>query len=168
MNNIALFVTHTIFLTKDQANSISEGKTLDIMGHCVPVWVDAKTGRTTEPSKEIFCLYRIHNSEEKQRDINVMPKKGYEIFMPNSSGWSPPPETNYEKIALWPSEERMAFLKEMEKWWFSNPKPPDVQDLKRGYVRFEIKKNEISPKSHQQQHVVEISFWDRLKESLAT
>ena len=168
MNNIALFVTHFIFLTKEEAEELIGGKVLDVMGHCVPVWVDAKTGRTTEPAKEVFCSYKIHNSEEVQREVKIVPRKGYEIFLPKTSGWNPPPDPDYEKMALWPSEDRMSYVKEIEKWWFSNPKPPDSEDLKRGYLRFEVRKNDKSPKPHPEQHIVEISFWDRLKNSLAT
>lgn len=168
MNNIALFVTHSIFLTKEESEKLAEGGVLETRGHCVPVWVDAKTGRTTEPAKEIFCTYRLCNSEHTQREVRIMPRKGYEIFIPKNSAWKPPPSPDYEKMAVWPSEERMAFMREVEKWWFSNPRPPDSENLKSGYLRFECRKNEQRPKPHQQQHVVEISLWDRLYGSLAT
>lgn len=166
MNNVALFVTHNIFLTKEEASEVADGRTLSTTGHCVPVWVDAKTGKTTEPAKEVFCQYVLHNSEEAEREVRVLPRKGYEIFIPRLSGWTPPPEPDYEKISVWPSEERMALLKEMEKWWFSNPKPLNSEDLRKGYLRFEAKK--IDVKKHPEQHVVEIAFWERLLGSLTT
>lgn len=168
MNNIALFVTHSVFLTEDDATKLADGETIGAVGHCVPVWINAKTGKSTEPAREIFCNYVLHNSREKEREVKVMPKKGYEIFLPKCSGWVPPPESDYEKMALWPSEDRIAYVREMERWWFSNPKPPDAEDLRRGYLRFEVRKTESRPKQHSEQHVVEISFWKRLAESLAT
>lgn len=169
MNSIALFVTHSVFLTEDQAISLASGGTVDTTGHCVPVWVEAKTGRATEPANEIFCVYRLHNLKESEREIRVLPRKGYEIFLPHASSWTPPPELDYEKISVWPSEERMALMKEVDRWWFSNPRPPDASDVARGYLRFDIRRSEGSgKKSHQEQHVVEISVWSRLLDSLAT
>ena len=167
--NIALFVTHSLFMTEEQIAKIASGEGVELTGHCVPVWVDAKTGRTTEPAKEIFCSYLVHNSSAEERDIRLLPKKGYEIFLPNSSKWSPPPPMDYEKISLWSSEDRQALVREIDKWWFSNPRPMDLSDLARGYLRFDIRKtNKIRSKTYPEQHVVEIALWDRLFKSLAT
>lgn len=168
MNNIALFVTHNIFLTEEEASKVADGHAVSTTGHCVPVWVDAKTGNTTEPAKEVFCQYIVNNSSESEREVRVVPKKGYEIFIPKRSGWEPPAGVDYEKIAVWPSEERIALFKEMERWWFSNPKPMDAEDLRRGYIRFETKKTESGKKKRHEQHVVEIALWSRLISSLAT
>lgn len=170
MNNLAFFNIHNIFLTKEQINNLINGKSIDVVGHCVPVWVDAKTGLTTEPANELFCNYKVHNSSEIQREIRVIQRKGYEIFIPNKSSWEPPPKYDYEKISLWTSEERIKFFKEMDSWWFSNPKPPDVSNLKSGYLRFEIKNSnlKIQSKKYSEQHVIEISNMERLKNSLTT
>lgn len=169
MNVIALFVTHNIFLTEDQALSLASGVTVETTGHCVPVWVEAKTGRTTEPANEIFCLYRLHNLKDTDREVRILPRKGYEIFLPHTSSWEPPPAADYEKMSVWPSEQRMALMREVEKWWFLNPRPPDASDVGRGYLRFDIRRTEgKGNKSHQEQHVVEISTWGRLMDSLAT
>lgn len=168
MNNLALFLTHYIFLTKDQINLILEKNTIEVIGHCVSVWINAQTGLTTEPAPEIFCSYKIHNSEQKNREIELIPKKGYEIFLPNKNDWTPPPPLDFEKMSLWPSEEREVVLKERDRWWFKNPKPPDVVDLKNGYLRFEVKKTgqKILRKEYSSQHIIEISNWSRLEESL--
>lgn len=170
MNNLAFFNIHNIFLTKEEINNLIKGKSIDVIGHSVPVWVNAKTGQTTEPANELFCNYKIHNSSESQREIKLIPKKGYEIFIPNKSSWDPPQENDYEKMALWPSEERIKFCKKMDNWWFSNPKPPDVSNLKNGYLRFEIKNSnlKIQSKKYSEQHIVEISIIERLIKSLAT
>lgn len=166
MNNIAFFATHSIFLTEEEISRLVNGESVNSIGYCVPVWVDAKTGRTTEPGGEVFCNYILHNSSLKQREVNIIAKKGYEIFLPNSSDWVPPPKDDYEKMSIWPSEERLKFFNEMEKWWFLNPKPAGVENLKRGYLRFETKNK--TAKTHVEQHVIEISLWKRLLESLAT
>lgn len=169
MNNIALFVTHSVFLTEDEAKSLASGGTLETTGHCVPVWVEAKTGRTTEPANEIFCLYRINNLEGSERDVKILPRKGYEFFLPHCSSWKPPPAPDYEKMSVWPSEDRVALMKELDRWWFSNPRPPDASDVGRGYLRFDIRRSEgKGNKHHQEHHVVEISTWPRLLDSLAT
>lgn len=168
MNNLALFVTHSIFLTKEQIEALLEKKSIETTGYCVPVWINAKTGKTTEPASEIFCDYLIHNISKKSKEIEKITKKGYEIFVPQNKKWKPPEEINYEEISNLSSEERQLFLKERDKWWFDNPKPPSVEDLKNGYLRFEIKKTDqkIYQKKYSAQHVVEIADIDRLKKSL--
>lgn len=161
-NNIALFVTHSIFLTKEQIGLLDAGEVVEAGGHSVPVWVDAGTGRTTEPGEELFCLYRLNNSKNSDRDVIMIPRLGYEIFLPGKSGWALP-KFDAEKIAEWPSERRMPFLREVENWWFLNPKPHDMESLKKGYMRFEVKKNSGkdsgSPPEH---HVIEVADIDRL------
>jgi len=167
MNNLALFVTHNIFLTKDQIDHLLGGNNQQAIGHCVPVWVDAKTGLTTEPASEIFCTYEITNSKEHIHDLELLPRKGYEIFLPHADAWVPP-QWDLEKMALMSSEERQKVMAEQDRWWFSNPKPPSVENLKNGYLRFEIKKNKnkINRKQYSEQHIIEISHWDRLNKSL--
>jgi hypothetical protein len=170
MNNIALFVTHSVFLTDEEARLLASGESsIETTGHCVPVWVEAKTGKTTEPGNEIFCRYKLHNSKDQEKEIKIMPRKGYEIFLPHCSSWSPPTDFDYEKISVWPSEERVALMKEIDRWWFSNPRPPDASDIAKGYLRFDLRRTDRKgKKSHQEQHVIEISTWDRLTGSLAT
>lgn len=168
MNNLALFVTHSLFLTEDQIESLSKGESVCLIGHCVPVWVDAKTGMTTEPASEIFCEYTLHNSKDRSNDIEIVAKKGYEIFVPNADGWVPPPPLDFDQMALWSSEERISHLKERDKWWFNNPKPPNIDGLKNGYMRFEVKKTKqkVKRKEYSAQHVIEIANWKRLEDSL--
>lgn len=169
MNNIALFVTHSVFLTKDQITGLVEKGVVDATGHCVSVWVDAGTGRTTEPGEELFCFYRLKGSVDSYRDVNVIPRRGYEIFLPRASEWSPPPKVDYEKMAEWSSERRMLMMSEIEKWWFSNPRPHDIENLKSGYMRFEVRKNgQKEAKGHPEHHVVEIADEGRLIGSLTS
>jgi hypothetical protein len=168
MNNLALFVTHSLFLTEDQINDLIDGRTVGLIGCCVPVWVDAKTGRTNEPASEIFCEYLIHNSPGKNKDVSLMKKKGYEIFVPNSDEWEKPPALDFEKMSLMTSEERMGYMKERDKWWFNNPRPPNIENLKNGYLRFEVKKTKqkVQRKEYSAQHVIEIAKMKRLEDSL--
>lgn len=169
MNNLAWFVTHNLFLTKEQIDELLiDHSSVEVIGCSVPVWVDAKTGKTTEPATEIFCKYAIHNSSEKDVDIELLPKIGYKIFLPQLRNWDPPDLIDFEKISHLTSEERFVFLKERDKWWFNNPKPPSVEDLKNGYLKFEIKKvkQKIVRKEYSAQHVIELSTIKRLEESL--
>jgi hypothetical protein len=168
MNNLALFVTHNLFLTKEQIENIVSGQPVETTGISVPVWVNAKTGKTTEPATEIFCAYLLHNSKEKDRQIDIIPKKGYEIYLPRCESWNPPPDINFEELATFSESERQLFLIERDKWWFNNPKPPSVEDLKNGYLRFEIKKTKqkIQKKEYSEQHIIEIAEWKRLEDSL--
>jgi hypothetical protein len=170
MNNLALFVTHSLFLTENQIEEVVSGRVVEVTGQCVPVWVNAKTGKTTEPASEIFCLYKVHNEEGRSCDVEVVLKKGYEIYIPNSSSWNPPEELNFEKLAGMNSEERQAVLKSRDKWWFNNPRPPDAENLKSGYLRFEVKKTKqkISRREYSSQHIVEISLISRLEKSLTS
>lgn len=164
-NNTALFVTHSIFLTKDQVHSLDLGEMVEVVGHSVPVWVDAATGKTTEPGEEIFCLYRINNSKNSNRSIELLPRLGYEVFVPENSGWSLP-KFDTDKISEWSSEKRMSFLREVEEWSFMNPKPHDIANLKNGYMRFELRKNIGESNKNPEHHVVEIAEISRLAKSL--
>jgi hypothetical protein len=168
MNNLALFVTHSIFLTKEQIENLLKKNTIDVLGCCVPVWINAKTGKTTEPAVEIFCNYKIHNDQKKSKEIEKIARRGYEIFIPQNKKWKLPPKIDYEEISKLSSEERQLFLKERDKWWFDNPKPPCIENLKNGYLRFDIKKTDqkIYKKNYMAQHVIEISDIKRLEKSL--
>lgn len=167
-NNLALFVTHNVFLTEEQINDLLGGSSANVIGHCVPVWVDAKTGKTSEPAAEIFCEYEIENSKEKSSDIEMLSKKGFRLFLPNQDLNNPPPEINFEELASMTSEKRMELMKERDNWWFNNPVLPNVSNLKNGYLRFEIKKTKqkIQNKSYSAQHIIEIARWTRLHETI--
>ena len=160
MNNLALFVTHHLFLTEEQIAEVVSGKTVEAVGHCVPVWVDAKTGKTTEPASEVFCSYKIHNCREKSCDVDVVPKRGYDVYIPNVSSWRPPEDLDLKKMADMTRE----------KWWFNNPKPPDAENLKSGYLRFEVKKTKqkAGRREYSAQHMVEIASLSRLEKSLTS
>jgi len=156
-NNLALFLTHHVFLTDVEMSKALVGEKFSVVGHCVPVWVEAKTGKTTEPAKEVFCWYELDGVAEGAGEIEES-RGGFRIALPRSSGWAPPEAIDFEKMAIWTSEMREDFLKKRDLWWFNNPKPPDYQDLLGGYLRFDVKKYnaKIERRKCSIQHVVEI------------
>lgn len=166
-NNLGLFVTHHVFLTDGEISKLFSGAAVSALGHCVHVWIDAKTGRNTEPAKEVFCNYNLFNEAEKTRAVEF--DRGYSVWLPRSAGWSPPEEIDFDSMADWSSERRGEFLKKRDAWWFNNPRPPDAEDLLRGYLRFEVKVTDlkVGRRKYSAQHVVEISHERRLVESLA-
>lgn len=168
INNLGLFITHHVFLTDEQISELAVGNSVCCIGHCVPVWIDAKTGKTTEPAKEVFCQYRLFNDEGKSRMVECEKAKGYSLWLPKSKDWSPPDEIDFEEMSGWTSERRAEFLKQRDAWWFSNPRPPDIEDLSRGYLRFEVKVTDlkVGRRKYSVQHMVEISKTERLIQSL--
>jgi len=169
MNNLALFITHNIFFDQTQINLFLEKDYIKIEGVSVPVWVNAKTSKTTEPAQEIFCEYEIFNRQEKN-DI-LLNKKGYKILLCNQF-WNPPEEIDFKKLANMHEQERIEFEEKRNKWWKKNPKPLSIRDFKETeYFRIEIKKlNEKFDKLPGQevdcQHIIEIKTKSKLYNSL--
>ena len=52
-----LTVSHYIYLSREQRYELNDGKDIEIVGICVPVWF--QKGNTSEPAQEIFCKYKI-------------------------------------------------------------------------------------------------------------
>lgn len=169
-NNLALFVIHNVFLTDDELSEAVAGNPVSCTGHCVPVWVNAKTGTTNEPGKEVFCSYEIIGIGDGPGDVEPVAGLGYRIRMPRASAWTPPKEIDFNLISNLTTESRAEFLKERDSWWFNNPKPPSAEDLSGGYLRFEVKKHDlkVGRKKYSAQHVVEMASIKRLIDSLAT
>lgn len=169
-NNLALFITHHVFLTDAEISKATVGEKTSVVGHCVAVWVDAKTGRTTEPAKEIFCAYEIEGLPNGPGDLEPVDGVGFRIRLPRASEWKPPEEVDFAKMALWTSEMREEFLKKRDAWWFNNPKPMDVSDLANGYVRFDVKKQgmKVGRRKYSVQHVVEVASVRRLTETMVS
>lgn len=169
-NNLALFVIHHIFLTDDEISTLLSGGSASLVGHCVPVWVNAKTGATNEPAKEIFCSYEVLGAADGRGDVEMVAGAGYRISVPKASNWTPPEEIDFRILSGLTAEARAEFLKKRDSWWFNNPKPPGLEDLSSGYLRFEVKKLDLKAgrRKYSAQHVVEISSVTRLADSLAT
>lgn len=169
-NNLGLFVTHHVFLTDEQIGLVVSGEQVSCVGHCVPIWIDAKTGKTTEPAKEIFCSYELFNSNLRRNEVVPVKGRGYELWLPKAASWSPPPEIDFQQMAGMTSEERGVLQKERDMWWFNNPRPPDADNLSRGYLRFEVKTKDlkIGRRTYSSQHMVEIARLSRLLDSLTS
>jgi hypothetical protein len=167
-NNLALFVTHHVFLTDHEISMAVCGRSLRKIGHCVPVWVDAKTGKTTEPAKEVFCDYHLAGISGSSGEVKLEGDATFRIMLPNAGAWEPPQELDFAEMAEWTSEMRIEFMNKRDAWWFSNPRPPDFQDLARGYLRFEVRKQDLKlgRRKYSAQHVVEIASEKRLLDSL--
>jgi hypothetical protein len=167
-NNLALFVTHHVFLTDNQISQVVSGSKVSCEGCCVPVWVDAASGKTTEPAKEIFCSYELSASDGGPGSVEFNKKMGYKVLLPRASEWKPPKEIDFESLSSLSAEERALILRDRDEWWFRNPKPMDIQDLSRGYLRFDVKNTDlkIGRRKYSSHHVVEISSVKRLENSL--
>jgi len=166
-DNLGLFITHHLFLTDEQIEDVVSGRGASCVGHCVPVWMDAKTGRTTEPAREVFCSYKVFNSTDKINAVESTGRRGYSIWLPRSDGWSPPEAIDFGALAGMDKDQRARFLEDRDRWWFNNPRPMDADDLSRGYLRFEIKIRDlkVGRRKYSAQHIVEMSSMDRLLES---
>ena len=79
---ITLTILHNIFLDKEERYKLYNGESLEIIGVSMPVWFF--DGKTTEPGKEIFCKYKLHNRNGNFPIKNW--KEGYEINIPQANG----------------------------------------------------------------------------------
>lgn len=75
---LSLSISHNIHLSKKQRYDLHDGIDLNIIGICVPVWIDNKS--TSEPTKEVFCNYCIKNTKEEIA-IKIL-NDGFEITLP--------------------------------------------------------------------------------------
>lgn len=167
-NNLALFITHHAFLTEDEIASLLSDGVVSCLGHCVPVWIDAKTSKTTEPAKEVFCTYELFGDGDGPGDVDLLDGRGYKIRLPKASSWSPPEVIDFDSMADWTTEMRQEFLAKRDSWWFNNPKPPDIGSLSHGNLRFDVKKQglKVGRRIYSVQHVVQIQSLENLKKSL--
>lgn len=78
---LTLTVSHNIFLSKEQRYALSEpGYIVEVVGVSVPVWF--LSGRTSEPAKEVFSLYRLIISDDNKAISKH--SNGYLINLPRS------------------------------------------------------------------------------------
>lgn len=167
INKLALLVSHNIFLTNNQINELIEKKYLECSGVSVPVWVNPKNEKTTEPALEFFVSYKIFIDKE---DNNlIMNKKGYEVYI-SKSKWKPPkPMIDTSDLEL---EQRKYHERKREKWWRDHPAPMDINSLlKTKYFRIQIKNldqefDNLNAKVDIQ-HTIEIKEIESLIKSLA-
>lgn len=171
-NKLALFITHNIFLTNLQINELFDNSFIKTSGVSVPVWINSKNSKTTEPALEFFCEYKIHDTKEQFSDIKFN-KKGYEIFLPNPK-WKDHKKIKIEDLASLSEKERSDYEKKTSKWWKENPKPMSIENLINSkYFRTKIKKldqkiDKLSDCLIDIQHTIEIKSIDCLKNSLTS
>lgn len=79
---LSLTIHHNIHLTREQRYSLHEGQDVETVGFSVPVWFKNKT--TSEPAKEVFCMYYLKNPK-KDTPMQIL-ENGYEIAIPFREG----------------------------------------------------------------------------------
>lgn len=169
-NKLALFVTHNIFLTNNQIEDLLKNNFLNAFGVSVPVWINPKNAKTTEPAMEIFCEYELENTQEEFGDVKFT-SSGYKIFLPNPK-WKLPKSIGLEELSSLSEEERKVYEKKRDKWWKDNEKPMSTNNLKTSkYFRIQIKKlDQIFDKIENClvdiQHTIEIKTIESLEKSL--
>lgn len=81
---LSLTIHHNIHLTKEQRHALHDGEDIVTVGYSVPVWFMGKV--TSEPAREVFCVYSLKNPK-KDVPIQIM-ENGYEITIPYREGSS--------------------------------------------------------------------------------
>ena len=168
INKLALFVTHNIFLTNSQMDQLINNESISTTGVCVPVWLNAKTTKTTEPAAEFFCEYEINNDKNKEQDIEILENKGYKINLPNKKLPSIKSSSNLSSMSY---EERIKYEDKMNKWWKKHGEPENALSLqKTGYMRVVIQKLdqefELENSIVDVQHIIEIKTIESLIDSI--
>lgn len=79
---LSLSIQHNIHLTREQRYSLHDGKDVETIGWCIPIWTMGKI--TSEPGKEVFCRYILKNPKQ-ELPISIL-KDGYEIVVPYREG----------------------------------------------------------------------------------
>jgi hypothetical protein len=75
---LTLTISHNVFLNEKQRYDLHRGEPVEVIGASVPVWFHK--GNTSEPAKEVFCLYRLTN-DKFFRPI-MQTTNGYHISLP--------------------------------------------------------------------------------------
>lgn len=169
-NKLALFVTHNVFLTNNQIEELLKNQIIKTFGVSVPVWINPKNAKTTEPALEFFCEYEIQNTKEEFGDV-IFFEKGYKILLPNPK-WKPPKKMNLEDLVSLSEKERINYEKKRDKWWKENPRPMSLENLNKSkYFRTQIKKldqifDDLENCLVDVQHTIEIKTVESLISSL--
>jgi hypothetical protein len=73
-----LKIHHIVHLTQEQRYALHNGEEHIVVGVSVPVW--DRNRNTTEPAKEVFCLYHLKNTKSDS-PLKIL-SYGYEIDLP--------------------------------------------------------------------------------------
>lgn len=79
---LSLNIHHNIHLTREQRYALHAGEDVSVVGVSIPVWLINKI--TSEPAKEVFCMYYLKNPR-LETPIMIM-EDGYEINLPYRKG----------------------------------------------------------------------------------
>ncbi len=169
VNKLALFINHNIFLTKEELEKILNKKLVKVIGASVPVWMNVKTTKTTEPAKEFFCEYEIYYDSEE--DEIIKSESGYDIFL-KKVDWEKPKTISLEDSLKMTYQERILYEKEIQRLWKSNPEPPNLNRLrskgifKKSITELNVTLDEIGNSVIDIQHVLNIKNIKDLNETL--
>jgi hypothetical protein len=167
INKLALFVVHNIFLTEKQIDTFFNKNSIKTIGVSVPVWVNSKNSKTTEPGFEYFCNYQIVLGE--QEDVSIQ-KCGYKLFLPKPRKIRKTKHHNVDFNNL-SKNEREYHERKIEKWNKEHPEYCNLDNLKKSkYFRTSIKKYDQNFSKLEClvdiQHTIEIKSMDLLMKSL--
>lgn len=104
-----LSVHHNIYLTREQRYAIHDEKPVDVVGISVPVWHVQNV--TSEPAKEIFCIYRLRNPKH-ELPIKIL-DDGYEVTLPCRDAKAPTRPLSNEQWRKLNEDEREMYYKMM-------------------------------------------------------
>jgi len=161
---ITLAISHHLFLTSHQRQSLVKGEDIDVVGVSVSVWFEK--GSTSEPAVEVFRNYKLTNKKEhfpiKRED------RGYTINMPQLPvDYQPPKKIPDEKWQKLPDEVKQQYYEKTKK-------PPTAENLLNqddggsGYLRFrEYNKVKEGDKVNNIVHYVEIMTVEEMMESFS-
>ena len=121
--SVTLAVVHNIHLTREERYTLASGTSIQVVGAQVPVW--HSRGITSEPAVEVFCRYVLHNSPDRDEEIDQN-SWGYEFNIPQPSDKYPPrPQLSDEEWLAMSS-------KDIEKFNSKYPKIPTATSLLDG------------------------------------
>lgn len=168
INKLALFITHNIFLTNNQIDQLLNNNSISTTGVSVPVWLNAKIPKTTEPAAEFFCKYEINNNENENQNIEILEDIGYKINLPNKKVLPPKTPLNLSTMSY---EERIKYENKINKWWKTHGESENLLSLqKTGYLRIVIQKLDQEFKLKNSivdvQHIIEIKTMESLIKSI--
>lgn len=137
---VGLFISHSLYLTREQRYQLAERQAVEIVGVSIPVWFGQKS---SEPATEVFCEYLIENKAGKA----YVRAKGnrYHVNLPQlPSDYVPPDPIDFELIAGMPREQREAYFEYRDRMlaaadkMLSGENLKDRQDGGSEYLRFDV------------------------------
>lgn len=136
-----LYISHNIFLDKQQRYSLFKGKKIKIVGVSLYNWTPDR-----KESSEYFVLYDIIPKRNKESEI-FHSKKGYTIYIKNN---------NIKSI--------FSFIKPKENFLCSDVS--DLLDISDGGKEWMFITKEIEKNNHKVKHTIEIKKLEDLVGSI--